>query len=78
VQATRASRPDPITHEQAVRLIESFRRFPVQDVTSATLMAALDTRRASPDRADTVDIKIPEELHYRRYEAFGQSRAGRG
>ena len=43
VQATRASRPDPITHEQAVRLIESFRRFPVQDVTSAILMAALDT-----------------------------------
>ena len=43
VQATRASRPDPITHQQAVRLIESFRRFPVQDVTSAILMAALDT-----------------------------------
>ena len=44
-QATRANRPDPITHEQAVRLIESFRRFPVQDITSAILMAALDTRR---------------------------------
>ena len=28
VQATRASLPDPITHQQAVRLIESFRRFP--------------------------------------------------
>ncbi len=46
VQATRASRkPDPITHEQAVRLIESFRRFPVQDITSGILMAALDTRQ---------------------------------
>ena len=45
VQATRVSRPDPITHQQAVRLIESFRRFPVQDVTSAILMAALDTRQ---------------------------------
>ncbi|MGH3292400.1 MAG: PIN domain-containing protein [Trebonia sp.] len=44
VQATRASRPDPITHQQAVRLIESFRRFPVQDATSAILMAALDAR----------------------------------
>ena len=44
VQATRASRPDPITHQQAVTLIESFRRFPVQDVTSAILMAALDSR----------------------------------
>jgi predicted nucleic acid-binding protein len=43
LQATRASRPDPITHQQAVRLIGSFRRFPVQDVTSAILMAALDT-----------------------------------
>ena len=30
VQATRVSRPDAITHDQAVRLIESFRRFPVQ------------------------------------------------
>jgi len=28
LQATRASRPDPITHQQAVRLIGSFRRFP--------------------------------------------------
>ena len=45
VQATRASRPDPITHQQAVQLIESFRRFPVQDVTSAILMAALGTRQ---------------------------------
>ena len=44
VQATRASRPDPITRQQAVRLIESFRRFPVQDVTSAIVMAALGTR----------------------------------
>ena len=44
VQATRASRPDPITHRQAVRLIESFRRFPVQDITTAIVMAALDAR----------------------------------
>jgi predicted nucleic acid-binding protein len=45
VQATRASRPDPIPHQQAVRLIESFRRFPVQDITTAVLMAALGTRQ---------------------------------
>ena len=44
VQATRASRPDPITHRQAVRLIESFRRFPIQDITTPIVMAALDTR----------------------------------
>jgi predicted nucleic acid-binding protein len=40
VQATRASRPDPITHEQAVRLVESFLRFPVADVTTDLLLAA--------------------------------------
>jgi predicted nucleic acid-binding protein len=45
VQATRASRPDRITHQQAVRLIESFLRFPVQDITSGILIAALDTRQ---------------------------------
>jgi predicted nucleic acid-binding protein len=43
VQSTRASRPDPITHLQAVRLIESFRRFPVQDITNGIFVAALDT-----------------------------------
>jgi predicted nucleic acid-binding protein len=42
VQATRASRPDAIEHTQAVRLIQSFRRYPVQDVTSGIMMAALD------------------------------------
>ena len=45
VQATRASRADRITHQQAVRLIESFMRFPVQDITSGILVAALDTRQ---------------------------------
>jgi predicted nucleic acid-binding protein len=44
VQATRASRPDALEHSQAVRLIESFRRFPVQDLTSPIMMAALDAR----------------------------------
>jgi predicted nucleic acid-binding protein len=45
VQATRASRPDPITHQQAVRLVESFGRFNVQDITSSILMAALNSRQ---------------------------------
>jgi predicted nucleic acid-binding protein len=45
MQATRASRPDAIGHSQAVRLIESFRRFGVQDITSAIMMAALEARR---------------------------------
>jgi len=45
VQATRVSRPDAIGQAQAVRLIESFRRFPVQDLTSGIMMAALDARQ---------------------------------
>lgn len=45
VQATRASRPDAITHQQAVRLIESFQRFPVLDITTGIMMAALHARR---------------------------------
>jgi predicted nucleic acid-binding protein len=45
LQATRASRPDAIAHQQAVRLIESFRRFPVQGIASAIMMAALDVRQ---------------------------------
>ncbi len=42
VQATRASRPDALSHRQAVLLIESFRRFPVQDLTSGIVRSALD------------------------------------
>ena len=42
VQATRATRPDAITHSQAVRLIESLRRFNVQELTTGIMMAALD------------------------------------
>jgi predicted nucleic acid-binding protein len=45
VQATRAGRPDAIEHSQAVRLIESFRRFAVQDLTSGIMLAALGTRQ---------------------------------
>ena len=45
VQATRASRPDALSHRQAVLLIESFRRFKVQDITSGIMMAALDARQ---------------------------------
>jgi predicted nucleic acid-binding protein len=45
VQSTRASRPDAIGHQQAVRLIESFRRFPVRDITDEIMMAALGARQ---------------------------------
>jgi len=45
VQATRDSRPDPLRHEQAAQLVESFLRFPVQETTTALMLAALATRR---------------------------------
>ena len=45
VQSTRASRDDAITHEQAVGLIEAWRRFPVQETTVELMAAALATRR---------------------------------
>ena len=44
VQATRETRSDPLTHEQAVSLVESFLRFRVADITTATMLAALATR----------------------------------
>lgn len=44
VQATRASRADPISHGDAVELIESFERFPVAPITTEVMHAALATR----------------------------------
>lgn len=43
VQATRSSRPDALSHQQAARLIASFLRFPVQEITVGVLLAALTT-----------------------------------
>lgn len=44
VQATRESRADPLSHEQAVKLIGSFLRFPVIGTTTSVMLAALTTR----------------------------------
>jgi predicted nucleic acid-binding protein len=44
VQATRGSRPDRLTHEQAAKLVESFLRFPVGEITTALTVAAMATR----------------------------------
>jgi predicted nucleic acid-binding protein len=41
VQATRESRPDRLRHDQAVRLIDSFCRYPAQELTLSILRAAL-------------------------------------
>ena len=45
VQATRSGRPDPLTHEQAVGLVESFMRFPVTPITAELMRSAFATRR---------------------------------
>ena len=43
-QATRASRPDALSHTLAVSLIRDWARFPVQDMTLVIVEAALATR----------------------------------
>jgi predicted nucleic acid-binding protein len=44
VQSTRPSRQDPMTHEQAALLIESFLRFPIQETTLGLMQAALSAK----------------------------------
>jgi predicted nucleic acid-binding protein len=44
VQATRESRPDRLSHVQAMRLVESFLRFPVAQISTAVLLAAIASR----------------------------------
>jgi predicted nucleic acid-binding protein len=41
VQATRASRPSPLTHDEAQAFIRTWRRFPTQDITLGILDEAL-------------------------------------
>lgn len=43
VQATRSTRPDALTHDQAAALVESFLRFPAAPITVAVMRAALAT-----------------------------------
>lgn len=45
VQATRESRVDRLTHEQATSLVEAFRRFPVQETTISVMLSAMATRQ---------------------------------
>jgi predicted nucleic acid-binding protein len=45
VQATRVTRQDAISHEQAVALIESWMRFPVQSITRDVMRSALKTKQ---------------------------------
>jgi predicted nucleic acid-binding protein len=43
VQATRPTRTQRLSHEQAAGLVEAFLHFPVQDTTVALVRAALET-----------------------------------
>lgn len=43
VQATRASRPDALSHHQAAGLVQSFLRFRPATTTKELMLAALDT-----------------------------------
>ena len=45
VQATRDSRTDRLTHEQAAALVDSFQRFPVQETSVRVMLAAMSTRQ---------------------------------
>jgi predicted nucleic acid-binding protein len=45
VQATRASRPDPLPHDIAVGLIRTWLRFQIQENTVAILKAALEMKQ---------------------------------
>lgn len=73
VQATRTSRPDPITHEQAVDLVEAFMRFPVAPITAELMLGAFATCRRfrlsywdaavlEAGRALGCDVVISEDL----------------
>ncbi|MGH8211467.1 MAG: PIN domain-containing protein [Steroidobacteraceae bacterium] len=46
VQATRATRPDPLPHAIAAGLIRTWMRFAVQDITASLLTQALDLKAA--------------------------------
>jgi predicted nucleic acid-binding protein len=43
VQATRETRADRLTHEQAAALVDSFRRFTIQETTLPLTLAAMST-----------------------------------
>ncbi len=45
VQATRESRTDRLTHDQAAALVDSFQRFPVQETSIGVMVAAMSTRQ---------------------------------
>lgn len=74
VQATRDSRPDRLTHDQAAALVDSFRRFPVQETTVGVMLSAMSTRQRfdisywdaailEAARALSCDVVLSEDLN---------------
>ncbi len=74
VQATRDSRPDRLTHDQAAALVDSFRRFPVQETTVGVTLSAMSTRQRfdisywdaailEAARALSCDVVLSEDLN---------------
>ena len=63
VQATRKSRPDPLTHDEALAFIRGWRRFPTQDIT----LPLLD---------DALAIKARYQLSYWDAAVIAAARAG--
>lgn len=43
LQATRQTRSDPLSHEHATALVESFLRFTIQEITTNVMLAAIET-----------------------------------
>lgn len=75
VQATHASRPDRLQHDQAARLVESFLRFAVREISVELLRAALRTRDRyqisywdaaiiEAARLSSCDIVLSEDLNH--------------
>ena len=63
VQATRPTRDDALTHQQASQLVESFTRFPIQDITQTVMRRALQTReRFEVSYWDAAIIEAAREL----------------
>ena len=73
VQATGTGRPDALTHDQAARLVESFLSFPVVDISTEIVLAALATRQRfdlsyadaailEAARAMNCDVVLSEDL----------------
>jgi predicted nucleic acid-binding protein len=73
-QATRPSRQDPLTHEDAMLLIESWSRFPIREIDFEIVLAALSTRHRyrisywdaaiiEAARAAGCDVVLSEDLN---------------